>query len=99
MLNKREFLLIALIILVNLMSYFLVVPYVQNLENRHFNAGKTISKIYYVLSGVIFLFGLFKYKSERDLKTLLILVLFIVAFIYWGIKISNLYCLKCLILG
>jgi len=90
--KKYTFTLIAFI-LVNLLTYFLILPYEQKMANSHLS---TEGIIFFTLSAILVLFAFFNFILKKDIKIFLILLVFAATLVFWGYKISLLECLICL---
>src|SRR5688572_20062595 len=93
--SKKNIYIFSTFIIVNVLTYFLVLPYAQKTANTHMNNGPFFGIIYYSISAFVLVFCINNLLTNRNFKKLLILLLFSVTFIYWGYRLYLLYCLGC----
>ncbi len=93
--NKIEKYYLILLVAINLLIYFFLLPYTQRTVNGHMDAGPAFSLILYVLSISILILSIKKYLKDKNLKIITISFLLIISLIYWGIKLSSLECSGC----
>ena len=98
-LKKKETYLIIIIILLNLLTYFSLIPYVQKTANSHMNSGPFFGMIYYILAGVMLLFGLNELIKRKNTQGFILLFIFAVSLAIWGYKLHVTMCLSCLLNG
>ncbi len=70
--------------------------YAQKTANRHMNSGPFLGTILYIISVVLFLFGLIELVRKRDNKFFALLLFFSTSLAFWGYKLHSLICLRCL---
>lgn len=95
---KKHFLIIATFITVNLLIYFLLLPYAQKSANSHLYVGRFFGTILYIVSGFLAILGILKIR-KKETKKFCILLAFATILIFGGYKLHSLMCLECLNCG
>jgi len=95
---KKSIVIIITFIAVNLLIYFLLLPYAQKSANSHFYEGRGFGTILYVISGFLVLLGILKIR-KKEIKNFFILLAFAATLTFWGYQLYSLMCLKCLNCG
>ena len=93
--RKKDIYILSVILAVNLLTAFLILPYAQKTANSHMNNGPFLGTIFYIISGIIILLGLNILIKQKGIKVFLLLLVFALTLIYWGYKLYHLYCLGC----
>jgi hypothetical protein len=84
---------------VNLLTYFFLIPFVQKTANSHINSGPFIGTSYYILAGVMLLFGLNELIRRKNHQRFIILFIFAMSLSIWAYKLRAIECLSCLLNG
>ena len=93
--NKIEKYYLIIIVAINLLIYFFLLPYTQGTVNGHMDAGPAFSLILYVLSISILIVSVRRYLQNKNLKIITISFLLIINLVYWGIRLTSLECSGC----
>ena len=92
----RKLIVILIVILpVNLLTAFLILPYAQNTANSHMNSGPFFGVLFYIISAIIILLAVYILISHKDIKLFLLFLVFAFTVIFWGYRLCHLYCLGC----
>ncbi|MCP4442977.1 MAG: hypothetical protein GY810_29065 [Aureispira sp.] len=83
------------IILLSLISYGIMIPAAQSSANSHTYSGRFLGILYYSSAVFMLLWGTRFFRKDRDIKPLLLTILFAGIVIYWGHELRSLYCLGC----
>jgi hypothetical protein len=75
--------LLAILLAVNLLSHFALLPYAQKTANSHMNAGPTFGTLYYALSAVMAVFGISYIFQTRNLRNYLLISALTATLTYW----------------
>jgi hypothetical protein len=95
---KKDIIAVIGFIGINAISFFLVLPIAQNLENQHYGDGFLILLYMALVVAIPLLIN--KYFSEHNEKTFRILIAaIIISLIAWAIKFFFLNCSICLMAG
>lgn len=79
---------IVLLLAINILFAFVILPWGQSTANSHMNAGPFFGKLSYFIAVFIMVFAFYKYNGKTPQ---LILVLFTaVSFAFWGYKLLQL---------
>lgn len=92
---KREDLnILKILILVNLLTFAIVIPYVQKSVNSHSSTEPFFNVIYIVLAGFFVVFGIHN-LTRKNYVAFFFYLLFASTMVFWGYQFSSLYCLGC----
>ena len=91
--NKKLYL--PVIIAVNLLIAFLILPYAQNTANSHMNNGPFLGILLYITSGIFVLYAINLLIMHKELIVFLLLLAFAFTLIYWGYRLCHLQCTGC----
>ncbi len=91
--------LVLVLFLVNILIYFLLLPYAQETANTHINSGSFFGNLFYLISSLLFIIFIYFLFAKKNYQTSTILLLFGFTFLFWGIKLKSLECLGCLNAG
>jgi hypothetical protein len=94
--RKSHAFLVTTLIAVNVLIGLLLFPYAQKTANSHVNSGPFFATTLFIISGLLFLFGLSRLLRQSDYKLFGILLVFATTLTFWGIKLQNLLCQGCL---
>jgi hypothetical protein len=94
--RKKDTYILATIIAVNLLTFFLLLPYAQKTANSHMNSGPFFGTTLYFISGLLVLFGLNSLVRQSDYKLFILLMVFAATLTFWGYRLHSLMCLGCL---
>lgn len=83
--------LIGLVICINLILCFIVLPYTQKEANRHMDPGPSFSFILYIIAAILIWICIIRIKR----KNIYILAVLAISLIYWGYRLGSLDCLVC----
>ncbi len=92
---KKQIYLLLGILIVNILTYFLLVPYAQKTANSHINQGDFFGIVYYVISVIFLVIGIRSLIKDRNILLFLLYAGFVITFAFWGYKLFSLYCLEC----
>ena len=87
---------LTIFIVIQLLIYFLLLPYAQKLANSHINNGVILGIVFYFVAAWLLLVGLI--DGIKQIKYLMIIFVIVIAFpfILWGNVFTNLVCNGCL---
>jgi len=94
--GKKDTYISMIMIAMNLLTYFFLIPYVQKTANSHMNSGLFFGMSYYVLAGVMLLFGLNELIRRKSDQHFILLFIFAVSLTIWAYKLNATMCLSCL---
>ncbi len=97
--RKKDIYILTALILANLLTYFLLLPYAQNTANSHMNSGPFFGTTLYIISGLLAFFGINSLIRKNDSKIFILLMVFAMTLTFWGYKLHSLMCLPCLNCG
>ena len=84
-------------LIINLLSYSIILPFAQFSVNGHMNAGRFTGAIYFAIAIASILF--FNSSAKRSTVSRFTILISTSAFIYWGWKLFHLHCEGCMISG
>lgn len=95
---NRKYLLAIILLMVNLIIYFFLLPYTQSTANDHMSVGEIFSIIFYCISISIlfFVYTRIKYYYKKKSIEALILILIALSLIFWGVILRELFCEACM---
>ena len=88
-----------IMISVNLLTYFLLIPYVQKTANSHINSGPFFGTSYYIFSGILVIFGINELIRRKNHQRFILLFIFAISLSIWAYKLHAIECLSCLLNG
>ncbi|MEY5047795.1 MAG: hypothetical protein RLZZ175_1154 [Bacteroidota bacterium] len=91
---KKIFIWIVILI-VNLILNFYILPFIQKSANSHMNEGPIWGFIMFIISIIVFVLGVNAFFSKYD-KMFLFYFLSLITLIFWGYKFYTIICLSCL---
>ena len=94
--RKKDLYILTTIISVNLLTYFLLLPYAQKTANSHMDNGPFFGTIFYFVAGLLSFVGLIHVVRQKDYKLFLLLIVFASTLTFWGFRLHSLLCLGCL---
>ena len=97
--SKKVTYILIIMVAMNLLTYFFLVPYVQKTANSHMNSGPFFGTSYYILAGVMLLFGLNELIRRKSDQHFILLFIFAVSLTIWAFKLHATMCLSCLLNG
>lgn len=83
------------LILFNLLTYFLLLPYAQQTANSHVNSGPAFGIIYCIVSSILLSASIYQLFKHSARTTFVLFFIFAVNFIYWAYILCTLQCLDC----
>lgn len=93
--KKNALIAMITIVTINVFSWLLLMPSVQKTANCHMNQGPLWGTIYYVISGLLFIYFIKNQLKNTSTTRIIFFVLLISTFIFWGYKLHSIYCLGC----
>jgi len=91
----KKKLYLSVIVAVNLLIAFLIIPYAQSTANSHMNAGPVFGILVYIISCIILMYAINLLLIHKELIVFLLLLVFTCTLIYWGYSLSHLQCTGC----
>jgi hypothetical protein len=98
-LSKKDAYISMIMVATNLLTYFLLIPYVQKTANSHINSGPFFGTSYYILAGLLLLFGLNELIKRKNYQRFILLFIFAISLSIWAYKLHAIECLSCLLNG
>lgn len=92
--RKQDLNLLTIIVIVNLLTITLLIPYIQKSVNSHSGTEPFFNIIYYMLAGLLVLFGLHN-LTRKNYVAFFFYLLFASTLVFWGNQFGSLYCLGC----
>ncbi|MDQ3111470.1 MAG: hypothetical protein M3R17_16405 [Bacteroidota bacterium] len=90
----KKIAVLVTIVVLNVLTYFLVLPFAQKTANSHMGNGPLLGIIYCILAFCTILLSIRSLK-QKDVLLFFLFVLLTAALIYWGTRLHSLYCLEC----
>lgn len=90
---KQTLKLLTVLIAVNLLFAFIIVPYAQGTTNSHMNVGPNLAYLFYFTALIIALIAVIKFWEKHSL--LLFMFAISLSTLSWAYKLQHLYCLGC----
>lgn len=85
----------GIVILINFIVYYLLIPYAQKNANSHMNPGPVFGVIFYILASIVLLYMTLKsFNGMKKVKIYSLSALFI-SFIFWGYQMRTMHCMLC----
>jgi hypothetical protein len=94
--NRTDKYYLAILVGINLLINYIVLPYAQGTANGHMDAGPAFSFILLLISLIILIVSFRKYLKTKSIRALLISFLLIVNLMYWSYQLATLECFGCL---
>jgi hypothetical protein len=97
----RKYLLAIILLTVNIIIYFFLLPYTQSTVNSHMSVGEIFSIFLYciAISILFFVYTRIKYYYKKKPIEALILILIALSLIFWGVILRELFCEGCMNCG
>ena len=94
--RKNIALTIFSVLIVNLLTLTLLLPYAQKTANSHMDSGPFFGWSYYIFAVLTFVIGIKYFEKTRDKIFLTTMILLLFSFLYLGHKLNSLQCIVCL---
>lgn len=94
-LNKKHIYILTAIFAINMLTLFVILPYGQQTANSHMNNGPFLGIVYFILAALTTILAANFLTKHRDKKIGLGVLLIILTFVIWGLKLYSLYCIPC----
>jgi uncharacterized membrane protein len=98
-LKTKEIIFWIVFVAVNLLTYFLMIPFAQKLANSHMNDGPFFGILYFIVGGIVAGLMVFQLLKRAKIKTILPIILLVLSIGYWGYELYTIDCLGCLKAG
>lgn len=95
---KRRYKLLSIILIIiisNLLIYFLFLPYLQKMTNSHIGDNVLWSVFSFIFSALLISKGIYYLIKKNDYITFSLFIMFATTLIYWGYRFYSLLCLGC----
>lgn len=87
---------ITIFIIIQLLIYFLLLPYAQKSADSHINNGFTFGLVFYFVAAWLLLVGLIDGIKHKKYLMIIYIIVIAFTFILWGKVFTNLECNGCL---
>jgi hypothetical protein len=87
---------ITISIIIQLVIYFLLLPYAQKLANSHIYSGIIFGIVFYLVAAWLLLVGLMDGIKEKKYLMIIYVIVIAFMFIWWGKVFTSLECHGCL---
>ncbi|PQJ12569.1 hypothetical protein CJD36_002145 [Flavipsychrobacter stenotrophus] len=94
--SKRNIYIFIALIVVNLFTYFWLLPDAQKATNSHMRNGHLLGMLFYFFSVLLGWFGLSVWVRKKDYSRLSLFLFFAATLEFWGYRFDTLMCLPCL---
>jgi len=87
---------ITIFIVIQLLIYFLLLPYAQKSADSHINNGVILGIVFYFVAAWLLMVGLIDGIKQKKYLMIIYVIMMAFTFILWGNVFTNLVCNGCL---